>query len=324
MRMILTDARHAVVVVLTTAALVAACGDATDDAASDVSAQPVIATTSIWADITSEVGCGVAVPALIPAGADPHTFESSLRDRELIEGSSTIISNGLGLEATLDDLLDTARDAGVDVVEMTDDIDVLTPDDDPDDDDHADGDPDEDGDRDDEHDHDSEGDPHVWQDPVRVAGALDTIASALAAHDVETCTDAYRAALIDLDTENVEALSVVPEHARVLVTSHDSLAYFADRYGFEVVGTVIPSTSTIAETNAADLAELVEAIEEHDVPAIFTEELESTADADALAERLGVEVVPLVTDSLTDDPDADTYIEMMRRNVTAIAGALTP
>ena len=65
-------------------------------------------------------------------------------------------------------------------------------------------------------------------------------------------------------------------------------------------------------------------IEARNVPAIFTEELESTADADALAERLGVHVVPIVTDSLTDDPDSDTYIEMMRHNATLIAGALAP
>jgi zinc/manganese transport system substrate-binding protein len=288
----------------------------------------VLATTSIWADVASGVGCGVEIPALIPPGADPHTFEPSLRDRGAVERAATVIANGLELEASVEPMLQTAAgEQGVDVIEMTIDIDVLsteeddTEEDEAEDDEHPAGEtpPEDDG-----HAHAEGGDPHVWQDPRRVAGTLDTIATALAANDISTCTDAYRAELVALDAEIEALLAAIPDDARVLVTSHDSLAYFADRYGFEIVGTVIPSTSTLVETNAADLAELAEAIEAHDVPAIFTEELESTADADALAERLGVEVVPIVTDSLTDDPATDTYVEMMRHNATLIAEALAP
>lgn len=319
MRMILTrpSSRHtgrrrdgirAALVIVSMVGLAACGGD--DASAPD---EPVIATTTIWADITGEVACGESIRALIPAGADPHTFEPSLRDRELVEHTSAIISNGLGLEQNLADLLDTARDHDVDLVEMANHIDVLARNER--DDDHDDG---------DEHQHGGEGDPHVWQDPLRVAGTLDTIASALAAHDLATCTDEYRSDLVALDEEIAETLAVIPDTSRVLVTSHDSLAYLADRYGFEIIGTVIPSTSTLAETNAADLATLADVIEQYNVPAIFTEELESTADADALAARLGVDVVPLVTDSLTDDPDTDTYLEMMRHNAAAIAAALAP
>jgi zinc/manganese transport system substrate-binding protein len=284
-----------------------ACGG--DDASAPD--EPVIATTSIWADITGAVACDESIRSIIPPGADPHTFEPSLRDRELVEHTSTIISNGLGLEQSLADLLDTARDHGVDVIEMATDIDVIP------------GDEEHDG-HDDDHLHGAEGDPHVWQDPLRVAGTLDTIASALAGHDLATCADEYRAELLALDDDITATLAVVPDTSRVLVTSHDSLEYFADRYGFEIIGTVIASTNTLAETNAADLATLADVIEQYNVPAIFTEELESTADADALAARLGVEVVPLVTDSLTDDPDTDTYLEMMRHNAAAIAAALEP
>ena len=278
----------------------------------------MLATTSIWADIVGAVGCGATVPALIPPGADPHTFEPSLRDREIVESSNTIISNGLGLEASLTDLLDAARDDGVDVIEMTNDIDVLTGD-------HEESDHEE-ADREvaAEHEHGGDGDPHVWHDPLRVAGTLDTIASALAASDLTTCTDAYRADLIELDAEIEATLAVIPSTSRVLVTSHDSLAYFADRYDFEIIGTVIPSTSTLAETNAADLAALAEVVERYGVPAIFTEEFESSTDAEALARRLDVDVIPLVTDSLVDEPSKDSYVEMMRANAAAIAAALAP
>ncbi len=319
-RMILGDlpSKRVGAALLTTAAVVlAACGG--DDGGGSAPDASVIATTSIWADITSSVACGAPIASLIPPGSDPHTFEPSLRDRELIENATTVISNGLGLEDSLSDLLDTASNGGVNVIGIASAVEVIT--DDEGDDDAERGD---EGDDDNRHDHRGEGDPHVWQDPLRVAEALDTIGSALAASDIDVCVAAYRDELLALDDEIETRLADVPAASRVLVTSHDSLAYFADRYGFEIIGTVISSTSTIAETNAADLAALAAVIEEYDVPAIFTEELESTADADALAARLDVAVVPLVTDSLTADPDTDTYVEMMRHNAAAIASALAP
>jgi zinc/manganese transport system substrate-binding protein len=323
--MVLTRIAVPLALVVATAGCGGSGGGAGDDdggsggGTNDADAAPVLATTTIWADVTSGVGCGAEVPSLIPAGADPHTFEPSLRDREAVERATTVIANGLELEASVEPMLQAAADTrGVNVIEMTLDIDVLTS---AEDEEHAAG---ETTAQDDEHGHAEGGDPHVWQDPRRVAGTLDTIATALAANDISTCTDEYRAELVALDAAIEALLADIPDDARVLVTSHDSLAYFADRYGFEIVGTVIPSTSTLAETNAADLAELADAIEARNVPAIFTEELESTSDADALAERLGVQVVPIVTDSLTDDPATDTYVEMMRHNATLIAEALAP
>lgn len=268
-------------------------GEAPGDAA-------IVATTSIWADITSNVACGEPVEALIPAGADPHSYEPSLRDRELVSGASLIVANGAGLEVTTHDLLVAAIADGVNVVEVATHIDLLD---------------------DDEHDH-GDGDPHVWQDPTRVAGALDVIASALTPAGFRTCGETYREELLALDTEISAILANIPDDERILVTSHDSLAYFADRYGFEVVGTVIASTSTMAESSAGELAELAELVEERSVRAIFTDALESASDAEALADRIGVPVVPLVTDAVTDE--APTYAAMMRSNATTIAEALAP
>ena len=298
----------------------AACSDGSGDrAGADPSADGpvVVATTSIWADISSQVFCGEPVDAVIPVGADPHTFEPSLRDRERLDAADLVVANGGGLEDSLTDLLATVADGGGNLVEMMPHIDVIATDDDHTDDDHAE-------EEDDEHGHGIGGDPHVWQDPTRVAGALDVIASAGTAIGLDDCNETFAAELSGLDAEIDALLADIPPAQRVLVTSHDSLAYFADRYDLEVIGTVIPSTNTLAQTNASDLADLAELIEARAVPAIFTEELESTADADALAERLGVAIVPLVTDALTDDTATDTYVEMMRSNATKIAEALTP
>jgi ABC-type Zn uptake system ZnuABC Zn-binding protein ZnuA len=160
-----------------------------------------------------------------------------------------------------------------------------------------------------------------------VTGALGVIVDAVVAagrdrDEIEACAATFRAELEQLDTDVAALLQPIPEAKRVLVTNHDAFAYFADRYGFEVVGTVIPSTSTIGDSSAGQLAELTTVIEQRQVPAIFTEQFANAADAEALADRLGVAVVPLTSDALTEDGPGSTYIGMLRANAAAIAAAL--
>ena len=183
---------------------------------------------------------------------------------------------------------------------------------------------------DDHHDHAGGPDPHVWFDPIRVSAALPTLADLLVDEvglteaAVEACLADYQVELEELDAEVSETLAVVPEDARKLVTNHDTFGYFADRYGFEVVATIIPSMSTLAETNPARLEELAESIEALGMKAIFAESVHSTDDADALAARVGdVEVVSLFTGSLgPEGSGAETYTGYMRTNAKRIAEAL--
>ena len=203
-------------------------------------------------------------------------------------------------------------------------------------DDHADHDDDDEGHDDDmhadedDHAHDHSGaDPHVWFDPQRVAGVLGELADELihAGADADTvnrCLEAYRAALEDADAEIAEILDAVPADRRIMITNHDSFGYFADRYGFEVVGTVIPSTSTGAESNPALLEELAEIIEHEGVPAVFSETTMGDADIQALATAAGdIAVVQLLTGSLAPaGQDGDTLIGMLKFNAHAIADAL--
>jgi ABC-type Zn uptake system ZnuABC Zn-binding protein ZnuA len=79
----------------------------------------------------------------------------------------------------------------------------------------------------------------------------------------------------------------------------------------------------LGESSSGQLADLAEAIERYQVPAIFAERLGSATEAEALAERLGVEVVELDSDALESDGPAATYTGMMRANASAIAGALS-
>lgn len=224
----------------------AACGTA-DDASGGAS---LVATTTIWADIASNVACGDDAVAIVPPGADPHAFEPSLRDRELIEGADLVVANGSGLEETLVDLLATTN---ANVVEMSTRVDLIDS-----------GDEHEDGVSAADHDH-AAGNPHIWHDPTRVSGALDLIGSGLIERDtdeIRRCVDAYRAELEAIDAEITRLLAPIPPALRVLVANHDSLAYFADRYDFEIVGTVLPATTTMAETNPAALQDLAELIDQ--------------------------------------------------------------
>lgn len=327
--------------------------DAVDATDASPAVPSVVATTGIWADVVSNVGCdgSVSVTTLISAGGDPHTYEPSLRDRETMDAADLVVANGLGLEERLEDTLEAVAAEGVHVFEVAEHIDTIEfefsdghgheedmhdeedgHDHDEEDghDDHDDDMHDEEDGHEDEHDHAHSGDdPHVWFDLQRVAGVLGELADELihAGADADTinrCLDAYREALEDADAEAAEILDAVPADRRILITNHDAFGYFADRYGFEVVGTVIPSLSTTAETNPALLEELAEVIEHEGVPAVFSETTHSDVDIQALATAAGdISVVSLLSGSLAPEGEAgDTLIGMLRFNAHAIADAL--
>ena len=194
---------------------------------------------------------------------------------------------------------------------------------------HGDEDEDEDhGDEEGGHGHSGE-DPHVWFDPIKVADALDPLSDALAAQAgldagaLSACVTEYRGELIALDAEIEEILASLDHEERLMLTNHDALGYFANRYDFQLVGTVIPGGSSVGEANPAELQELIGLIEQTGVPAIFAESSHSSDDAEALARQAGVDVVVLDTGSLgPSGSGSDTYLGFMRSNAQRIADAL--
>jgi ABC-type Zn uptake system ZnuABC Zn-binding protein ZnuA len=291
-----------------------------------------VVTTSIWADVVDRVDCEdhFEVRTLIPAGGDPHAYEPSMQDRDVMADAALVVANGAGLEAQLADTLQTVADDGTPLLELADHVTTAAPhgDDEPDEPDESDE-PDEHDDpaADEGHDHDG-ADPHIWFDPTLVIEALPALGDALVAAGaadaaIAECVATVGGELEDLDTEIATILAAVPEDRRVLVTNHDSLGYFARRYGFAILGSVLPSSSTLVETSPSELDDLADAIAESGVPAIFAEMLESTDDASALADRLGIEVVVLYSGSLGDaDSGVTTYADLLRFNAEAIAAAL--
>ncbi len=199
--------------------------------------------------------------------------------------------------------------------------------DDHDEDGHDDHDEDED-----EHGHDHDHgthDPHFWFDPNRVKIAVNEIAARLSAIDPENASvysqnaSEYGQKLDELHAWTQEQVSAVAPERRLLVTSHDSLSYFANAYGFKVVGLVIPSLATHVEPSAEHIAGLVAVVREHGVPAVFGETTVSERLAQAVARETGADLVQLYSGSLgPEGSGADTYLGMVRTNVERIVGAL--
>jgi len=331
------------------ALIAAACSDdSSSESASpttDTEAPAIVATTGIWADVVSNVACDgmVNVETLIPVGGDPHGYEPSLQDRARMENAALVVANGLNLEEGLIDTLEAVAESGTAVFEFADEVDTIPftfvgGHDHGHDDEHSDHDEHEGHDHDDDHDdhdehegHDhSGGDPHVWFDPHRVSEALPALARVLTtdlgldAAAVQACLETYVTELEAVDAEISSEVEQLPAESRKLVTNHDALGYYADRYDFEVIGTVIPSPSTMAQTNPAQLEELAEIIEHEGIKAVFAETQHSSDDVEALAARVGdVEVVTLYTGSLGPaGSGAQTYIGFLRTNTELIVDAL--
>jgi zinc/manganese transport system substrate-binding protein len=271
----------------------------------------VVATTTILGDMASAiVGDQATVETLMPPGADPHDFQPSSQQVALVNDADLVIANGLGLEEGFIDVLDGAEADGVNVLEVGPLIDPIP---------FAESGPERLGD-----------DPHFWNDPDRAAAAAEVIAGALTDVDpsVDWATGAsdYANGLRDPAIEIEAMLAAIPDSDRKLVTNHDSLGYLADRYGFEIVGVVIPGGSTLAEPSSAELADLVQVMETENVRVIFAETIAPAVLADAVAAEIGddVKVVELYTDSLgPPGSGAETLIDLLRLDAERIAEALS-
>jgi zinc/manganese transport system substrate-binding protein len=157
-----------------------------------------------------------------------------------------------------------------------------------------------------------------------IVGFLSATVDAIDAEALEATAAGYLAELAATDAEAEAALAVVAADDRVLVTNHDVFGYFADRYGFEIIGAVVPGGSTADAVSGADLADLADVVREAGVPAIFADTSAPDRVARTLASEVGdVEIVELYTESLGgDDSPAGTYLHMVATNAERIAAAL--
>jgi zinc/manganese transport system substrate-binding protein len=280
----------------------------------------VVATTSILGDIASNVvGDEGIVEFLIPIGGDSHDFSPSAQQTARLTEADLVVANGLNLEESMVDVLGTAQADGAMVIELAPLVDPI---------------PFTGPEHEDEEGHEDEDenggeDPHFWNDPIRVGDAALALAAELMASHPDggwqERAAAYAGEMEATDTAISALVEDVPEGSRKLVTNHEAFGYFASRYGFDIIGVVIPGGSTLAEPSSAELAELVEVMEHEAIRVIFAETSQPTALADAVAAELGedVQVVELFTESLgPPGSGAETISEMLITNAERIAAAL--
>lgn len=282
----------------------------------------VLAVESFLADIAQNVaGDRLKVGELLPLGLDPHAFMPTPKDVARIADSNVLIVNGAGLEQWLANILKNAggerqvieASAGLTPKQRSAEGIICVPPSQASGDEHTDG-----------------GDPHFWLDPVLVIRYVENIRDGFSQADPHGKGDyarnaeAYIARLEDLDTWITTQVAQIPPERRLLVTNHESLGYFADRYGFKLIGAILPSFSTVASPSAGDLARLADCIKSSGAPAIFLETGANPQLAEQLAQETGIRVVTeLYSHSITPtDGNAPDYISMMKYNTQAIVNAL--
>jgi ABC-type Zn uptake system ZnuABC Zn-binding protein ZnuA len=275
-------------------------------ACSGIGAPDVLTTTTILADVARNVvGDRLEVGSLLPVGADPHSYQPTPQDTAKISKSKVLIINGAEYEHFLEGLIENA-DGERPLVEASVGLRLRT-------------------------DPDSEQgvDPHLWLDPNNVITYVENIREGLTEFDpdgaevYEANADAYITQLQELDAWINGQIAEIEPQRRLLVTNHEALGYFAERYGFTVVGTVIESFSSDASPSAEQMAALVDQIKLFEAPAIFLDASDNPGLAQQIAAETGVNVVTdLHIESLTNGPPAGTYIDMMKYNVTKIIEAL--
>lgn len=281
----------------------AACTPSADPTAG--AAVQVVATTTVLADLVSEVGGDrVSVRSLVPPGGEPHTFDPRPSDVTAFVDADLVVMNGLGLD---DWVVELVGEAGSDapVVRLGEDLpgaEYLA-------------DEEEDG-----------VNPHLWLNVAYAMGYVDRIAEALAEVDPEGVegyergASEYRAELEELDAFARDQLATIPEERRRVVAFHEAFPYFAAAYGLEVVGVVVDAPGQ--DPSAGEVAALIDAIRESDVAAILSEDQFPTDLVDQIAAETGVTVVAdLYSDSL-GDPPGDTYVGMIRYDVERLVEAL--
>lgn len=273
------------------------------DQTQDKSAPVILTSTTILADITRNIaGDRMEVDSLLPIGTDPHSYQPTPQDVAKLAKSKLLIINGANYEGFLQPVLENAGGERT-ILEASSGI----------------------------HPREEAGsiDPHMWLDPNNVIHYVENIRDGLIRFDpsgeavYKTNADKYLRNLTELNTWIDEQVQQISLEKRLLVTNHEALGYFAERYGFKVVGTVVESFSSDASPSAQQMAGLIDQIKSSGAPAIFLDAGDNTSLAQQIAAETGVRVITdLHLESLTDGAPAATYIDLMKHNVTQIVNAL--
>ena len=271
----------------------------------------VVATTATVADVVGKVGGDFTqLTGLIPAGQDSHAFQPTPRDVAAMTQADLLFINGAGLEEFMHDIMDNLQ-GQVTIVPVSAGINLVP------------GHHHEDGEHEaDEHDADEhEFDPHTWTSPVNVMTWVDNIEVALSAADpthaadFKANADSFRAELTQADDRATAAVAQIPPANRKIVTNHESWNYFADHFGFEQIGTVVPAVTSSVEPSAQDFADLARTLQDEGVGVLFIDYEVNPALSETIANEVGAKVVRIWHDISPKGEGADTYVDWLHFNV---------
>lgn len=265
----------------------------------------VVATTTMIADMARQVaGDALEINCIMPIGGDPHTYEPTPQDAQLLARANMVLKNGLHLEGWLDKLIDNSGSANAKVISVSDGILALssavhnTP------------------------------DPHAWMTAangrIYVANITKAFCELLPSQSelFQKNATRYDTQLKELDDYMRQRILAIPAEKRILVTSHDAFHYYGNAYGLRVEATM--GTSTDADVRTEDVAALSKIIDESHIAAIFVESTINPKLLQQLARDKGIRIGgSLFADSLGDENSGgSTYLDMLRHNTDIIADGL--
>ncbi len=297
--------RKAIYITIIIALLIAACQPTPPSG--QAGKKSIVVTYSILGSLVKDlVGNQANVVVLIPNGQDPHEWEPSAKDIETLMKADLIVQNGLTLEGGLEKTLAQAAAAGVKSFVASNHITVRKVG-------RGEGIPNAGSDQ-----NVGAFDPHLWTDPLAMKQVVLALSDQIKVNlglDLSSQAQDLASQLDSLNDEINTLVGRLPEANRKLVTGHESLGYFANRYGFKLVGAIIPSLNSQAEVSAADLAALKTLILENKVKAIFSELGTPPSISDAISRETGVRVVELSTHILPSDGSYFTFLRELARTI---------
>jgi len=269
----------------------------------------VVATTPMIGEFVSQVGGdNINLTVLMPAEADPHTYDPAPQDAGTIADADLVFYTGLKYEpAALIKLLENSACSAEVLAEVGESVFPIEfkegGHDDHDEEGHDDHDEEGHDDHDEEghddhagHDHGAY-DPHFWFDPNRVAYAAEYIESKLVefdpsnASEYEAAGKAYVTELKGLVGQVSELISTIPSQNRKLITTHESLGYLEAKFGLEVLSTIIPSLDSANEISPSQLVGVIDVIEDNNVKVIFIEAEAPSVYAETIVAETGIKAV---------------------------------
>ena len=267
----------------------------------------VAATTLPVYEFTSRIcqGTDISVARLVTESVSClHDYALNVRQVRAVEAAEVVVISGAGMEEFMEDMLD-----GRNTIDASEGIELIEPEE------HHHGHEEEES----HEGHSHEEDPHIWLSPVNAAAMAENICQGLSAQYPEYAAD-FQENLTELQAE-LDALHAYGEEklrdlaCREIITFHDGFNYLADCYGLEILRAVEEESGS--EASAAELIELIEEVEHHDLPAIFTETNGSVSAAGIIARETGAGSY-----ALDMAMGGDSYFDAMYHNIDTLKEAL--